>query len=572
MRLSNFPLNTIKETPADASVASHKLMLRAGLIRQLASGLYSWLPLGLRVLRNIETIVREEMENINSLEILMPAVQPAELWEESKRWSKYGPELLRFKDRHNNEFCFGPTHEEVVTDIARRELKSYKQLPISYFQIQTKFRDEVRPRYGVMRAREFIMKDAYSFHMDQESLQMSYDAMYGAYCKIMQRIGLEYRPVAADTGSIGGNASHEFHVLADSGEDIIAYSDGSEYAANVELAEALAPNTERAVASKDLEVIDTPKAKSIQHLVEQFGVSAEQTVKTLLVHAHQDDEHSTETKLIALLVRGDHKLNEIKANNHPLVAEPLTFASDEEIKAAVGVWSGFLGPVKLDMPIIVDRTVAVMSDFVAGANIDKKHHFGVNWGRDADFTEIADLREVQAGDPSPDGKGTLQLCRGIEVGHVFQLGDTYSKSMQLTVLDENGKAATPLMGCYGIGVSRLVAAAIEQNHDENGIIWPKNIAPFQVAIVTINFDKSELVRDESLKLYEQLKSQGFDVVLDDRKARPGVKFADIELIGIPHRITMSERGLKEGNVEYRARTASENLDVSLSDIANHLSD
>ena len=571
MRLSNFPLNTVKETPADASVASHKLMLRAGLIRQLASGLYSWLPLGLRVLRNIETIVREEMENINSLEILMPAVQPAELWEESKRWSKYGPELLRFKDRHNNEFCFGPTHEEVVTDIARRELKSYKQLPISYFQIQTKFRDEVRPRYGVMRAREFIMKDAYSFHMDQESLQASYDDMFGAYCKIMQRIGLEYRPVAADTGSIGGNASHEFHVLADSGEDIIAYSDGSEYAANVELAEALAPNTERAAASKDLEIIDTPKAKSIQQLVEQFDLSVENTVKTLLVHAHQDDENSTETKLIALLVRGDHKLNEIKANNHPLVAEPLTFASDEEIKAVVGVWSGFLGPVKLDMPIIVDRTVAVMSDFVAGANIDKKHHFGVNWGRDAEFTEIADLREVQAGDPSPDGKGTLQLCRGIEVGHVFQLGDTYSKSMQLTVLDENGKAATPLMGCYGIGVSRLVAAAIEQNHDDNGIIWPKNIAPFQVAIVTINFDKSELVRDESIKLYEQLKLQGIDVVLDDRKARPGVKFADIELIGIPHRITMSERGLKEGSVEYRARTASENVDVPLSEIVNHLS-
>ncbi len=571
MRLSNFPLNTVKETPADASVASHKLMLRAGLIRQLASGLYSWLPLGLRVLRNIETIVREEMENINSLEILMPAVQPAELWEESKRWSKYGPELLRFKDRHNNEFCFGPTHEEVVTDIARRELKSYKQLPISYFQIQTKFRDEVRPRYGVMRAREFIMKDAYSFHMDQESLQASYDDMFGAYCKIMQRIGLEYRPVAADTGSIGGNASHEFHVLADSGEDIIAYSDGSEYAANVELAEALAPNTERAAASKDLEIIDTPKAKSIQQLVEQFDLSVENTVKTLLVHAHQDDENSTETKLIALLVRGDHKLNEIKANNHPLVAEPLTFASDEEIKAVVGVWSGFLGPVKLDMPIIVDRTVAVMSDFVAGANIDKKHHFGVNWGRDAEFTEITDLREVQAGDPSPDGKGTLQLCRGIEVGHVFQLGDTYSKSMQLTVLDENGKAATPLMGCYGIGVSRLVAAAIEQNHDDNGIIWPKNIAPFQVAIVTINFDKSELVRDESIKLYEQLKLQGIDVVLDDRKARPGVKFADIELIGIPHRITMSERGLKEGSVEYRARTASENVDVPLSEIVNHLS-
>ena len=571
MRLSNFPLNTLKETPADATIASHQLMLRAGLVRQLASGLYSWLPLGLRVLRNIETIVREEMENINSLEILMPAVQPAELWEESKRWSKYGPELLRFKDRHNNEFCFGPTHEEVVTDIARRELKSYKQLPISYFQIQTKFRDEVRPRYGVMRAREFIMKDAYTFHMNQESLQASYDEMYGAYCKIMQRIGLDYRPVAADTGSIGGSASHEFHVLADSGEDIIAYSDGSEYAANVELAEALAPNTERVAASKDLEVVDTPKAKTIQQLVEQFGVAIEKTVKTLLVHAHQEDENASETKLVALLVRGDHSLNEVKANNHPLVAEPLVFANDEEIKQATGTWAGSLGPVKLGMPIIVDRTVAVMSDFAAGANIGGKHHFGINWERDAEFTEVADLREVQAGDPSPDGKGTLQLCRGIEVGHVFQLGDTYSKSMQLTVLDENGKAATPLMGCYGIGVSRLVAAAIEQNHDDNGIIWPKNIAPFQVAIVTINFDKSEMVRDESLALYEQLKAAGYDAVLDDRKARPGVKFADIELIGIPHRITISERGLKAGTVEYRVRTAPENEDVALSEIVNRLS-
>ncbi len=571
MRLSNFPLNTLKETPADASVVSHQLMLRAGLIRQLSSGLYSWLPLGLRVLRNIETIVREEMENINSLEILMPAIQPAELWEESKRWSKYGPELLRLKDRHNNEFCFGPTHEEVVTDIARRELKSYKQLPISYFQIQTKFRDEVRPRYGVMRAREFIMKDAYSFHMDKESLQATYDDMYAAYCKIVERIGLEYRPVAADNGSIGGNASHEFHVLADSGEDIIAYSDASDFAANVELAEALAPNTERAAASKDLEVIDTPNVKTIQELVEQFDVAIDKTVKTLLVHAHQDEENAKETKLIALLVRGDHKLNEIKANNHPLVAEPLTFATDEEIKAATGASAGSLGPVKLDMPIIIDRSVAVMSDFSAGANVNGKHHFGINWERDAEFTEIADLREVHAGDPSPDGKGTLQLCRGIEVGHVFQLGDTYSKSMQLSVLDENGKSAIPLMGCYGIGVSRLVAAAIEQNHDDNGIIWPKNIAPFQVALVTINFDKSELVREESLKLYKQLKSQGIDVVLDDRKARPGVKFADIELIGIPHRVTLSERGLKAGTVEYRARTASENVDVALSEIVNHLS-
>jgi len=572
MRLSKFPLNTIKETPADASVVSHQLMLRAGLIRQLASGLYSWLPLGLRVLRNIENIVRDEMEKIDSLELLMPAVQPAELWEESKRWSKYGPELLRIKDRHNNEFCFGPTHEEVVTDIARRELKSYKQLPISYFQIQTKFRDEVRPRYGVMRAREFVMKDAYSFHMDQESLQESYDDMYAAYSKILDRIGLKYRPVAADTGSIGGSASHEFHVLADSGEDIIAYSDSSDFAANLELAESIAPTTTRAEANQVLEIIDTPNAKTIQELVEQFDIAIEQTVKTLIVHAHQSENESTDTKLLALVVRGDHTLNEIKAVNHPLVAEPFCFASDEEIQSAIGASAGSLGPVKLKMPVIVDRHVAVMSDFAAGANVNGKHHTGINWERDAEFEAVADLREVEAGDPSPDGQGTLKMCRGIEVGHVFQLGDTYSKSMQLSVLDKNGKAATPIMGCYGIGVSRLVAAAIEQNHDDKGIIWPKNIAPFQVAIVAIGFEKSQIVRDEALNLYQQLKSQGLDVALDDRKARPGVKFADIELIGIPHRVTISERGLTAGKVEYRARTSSENEDVALSELMNRLSE
>lgn len=571
MRLSQFPLNTLKETPADAEIISHQLMLRAGLIRRLASGLYSWLPLGLMVLRKIEAIVREEMQNAGALEILMPAVQPAELWEESQRWEMYGPELLRMHDRHNREFCFGPTHEEVITDIARKELKSYKQLPVNYFQIQTKFRDEIRPRFGVMRAREFIMKDAYSFHMNQECLQKGYDAMYNAYCRILDRIGLEYRPVAADTGSIGGSASHEFHVLADSGEDVIAYSDQSDYAANVELAEAVAPDSQRAAASEELKIIDTPDAKTIAQLVKQFDVAIDKTVKTLIVHAHQDEENaSAEQSLVALLVRGDHALNEIKAVKLPQVAEPLCFASDEDIQKATGATAGSLGPVNLSMPIIVDRAVAVMSDFSAGANITGKHYLGINWDRDANFDEIADLREVQAGDPSPDGKGHLQLCRGIEVGHVFQLGDKYSKSMQLSVLDENGKAATPLMGCYGVGVTRLVAAAIEQNHDDNGIIWPASIAPFDIAIVTINYDKSELVRDESEKLYNSLKLAGFNVALDDRKARPGVKFADIELIGIPHRITVSERGLKGGSVEYRARTASDNEDVPLANILDKI--
>lgn len=571
MRLSQFPLNTLKETPADAEVISHQLMLRAGLIRRLASGLYSWLPLGVRVLRNIERIVREEMQNAGALEILMPTVQPAELWEESERWQQYGPELLRMRDRHNRDFCLGPTHEEVMTDIARKELSSYKQLPINYFQIQTKFRDEIRPRFGVMRAREFIMKDAYSFHMDQASLQSTYEVMFNAYCKIIDRIGLEYRPVSADSGSIGGSTSHEFHVLADSGEDVIAYSDGSDYAANIEMAEAVAPDVERAAASEKLKQVATPKAKTIQALVEQFDLAIEKTVKTLIVHAHQEeDDKIKEQKLVALLVRGDHSLNEIKAEKHALVASPFNFASDEEIKAAIGASPGSLGPKDLNMPIIVDRSVAVMSDFAAGANIDGQHYFGLNWDRDATYTEVADLREVQAGDPSPDGKGTLQMCRGIEVGHVFQLGDKYSKSMQLTVLDENGKAATPLMGCYGVGVSRLVAAAIEQNHDANGIIWPASIAPFDVAIVAINYDKSELVRTESDALYEKITQAGFNVALDDRKARPGVKFADIELIGIPHRITVSERGLKAGTLEYRARTADANEDVQIEQIFDKL--
>ncbi|MBT8142725.1 MAG: proline--tRNA ligase [Gammaproteobacteria bacterium] len=571
MRLSQFPLNTLKETPADAEVISHQLMLRAGLIRRLASGLYSWLPLGMRVLRKVEQIVREEMQNAGSLEILMPAVQPAELWQESGRWDQYGPELLRMHDRHKREFCYGPTHEEVMTDIARRELRSYKQLPINYFQIQTKFRDEIRPRFGVMRAREFIMKDAYSFHMDADSLQQTYDAMYDAYCRIMERIGLEYRPVAADTGSIGGSASHEFHVLADSGEDVIAYSDASEFAANVELAEALAPSTERAAPTIDMHEVVTPNAKTIQDLVEQFDIEITKTLKTLIVHGHRDDEAKSATPLVALLVRGDHTLNAIKAEKLPLVASPLCFASDEEINSAIGASAGSLGPVNLEMPVIVDRSVAVMSDFTAGSNKDGHHFFGINWERDASYSEIADLREVQAGDPSPDGQGHLQLCRGIEVGHVFQLGDKYSKSMQLSVLDKNGKAATPLMGCYGVGVTRLVAAAIEQNHDDNGIVWQNSIAPFHVAIVALNYEKSDMVRSKADALYEELKSAGFDVVLDDRKARPGVKFADIELIGIPHRITVSERGLKNQTLEYRARTASENEEVAIDNIMEKIS-
>ncbi|MBL3588717.1 MAG: proline--tRNA ligase [gamma proteobacterium endosymbiont of Lamellibrachia anaximandri] len=567
MRTSDFPLQTVKETPADAETASHKLMLRAGMIRKLAAGLYTWLPLGLRVLRRVEHIVRDEMDRAGALEVLMPTVQPAELWQESGRWEKYGPELLRFHDRHNREFCFGPTHEEIITDLARNELRSYKQLPINFYQIQTKFRDEIRPRFGIMRAREFLMKDAYSFHQNQESLQGTYDRMYETYTRIFSRCGLNFRPVAADTGSIGGSTSHEFHVLAESGEDAIAFSTESDYAANIELAEAVAPAGDRPAPGREMELVDTPNAKTIQELVEQFNQPVEQTVKTLIVMA--DEESGAD--LVALLVRGDHELNEIKAEKLPQVAIPLTFADEEQIRAAVGAGTGSLGPVNLNIPLFVDRAVAQMADFSAGANQDGKHHFGINWGRDLPEPEnIADLRNVVEGDPSPDGSGTLTIARGIEVGHIFQLGQKYSEAMNAKVLDENGKSVTMTMGCYGIGVSRVVAATIEQHHDDKGICWPAGLAPFQVAICPMKMNKSHRVREAVEQLYEAFETAGIEVLLDDRNVRPGFMFADMELIGIPHRIVVGERSLDEGNVEYRARTASENSFIPLDEILDHI--
>jgi len=566
MRTSQFPLQTLKEVPNDAEIPSHQLMLRAGLIRKLAAGLYTWLPLGLRVLRKVENIVREEMDRAGALEVLMPAVQPAELWEESGRWQKYGAELLRLQDRHGRDFCFGPTHEEIITDLARNELRSYRQLPINFYQIQTKFRDERRPRFGVMRAREFLMKDAYSFHLDQESLQQTYEDMHAAYCRIFERCGLNYRPVAADTGSIGGNASHEFHVLAEAGEDAIAFSTDSDYAANVELAEAVAPALQVDAPSREMEKVDTPNAKTIAELVEQFNQPIEKTVKTLMVHAAEDND----ADLVALIVRGDHELNEIKAEKLPQVAEPLTMATEEEIRAAVGAGPGSLGPVGLDMPIVVDRAAAVASDFSAGANEDGRHYFGINWGRDCKLPEVADIRNVQEGDPSPDGKGTLTIARGIEVGHIFQLGKTYSEKLGANVLDENGKSLTTTMGCYGIGVSRVVGAAIEQHHDDKGIVWPTAIAPFQVTLIPMQMKKSERVREAAEKMYADLQAAGIEVLFDDRDARPGVMFADCELTGIPHRVVIGERGLDAGEVEYRGRGDDENQMLPLDGFVENL--
>ncbi|MEW8519941.1 MAG: proline--tRNA ligase [Candidatus Thiodiazotropha sp.] len=568
MRTSQFPLHTVKETPADAEIASHKLMLRAGLIRKLAAGLYTWLPLGLRVLRKVETIVREEMDRAGALELLMPTIQPAELWQESGRWEQYGAELLRLHDRHQREFCYGPTHEEIITDLARNELRSYKQLPVNYYQIQTKFRDEVRPRFGVMRAREFLMKDAYSFHLDQASLQRTYDVMHETYSRIFSRCGLDFRPVAADTGSIGGSGSHEFHVLAASGEDAIAFSTGSDYAANVELAEAVAPAGERPAPAAEMTLVDTPDAKTIQELVAQFDQPIERTVKTLVVKA--SDEMDAE--LVALLVRGDQDLNEIKADKLPQVASPLTFAEEAEIRAAIGAGPGSLGPVALPIPCIVDRSVAKLADFSAGANRDGKHYFGINWGRDLpEPAEVADLRNVLEGDPSPDGQGTLTIARGIEVGHIFQLGQKYSEALNATVLDENGKAVVMTMGCYGIGVTRVVAAAIEQHHDDKGITWPAALAPFQVALCPMKMEKSQRVREAVERLYAELQAASIDVLLDDRNVRPGFMFADMELIGIPHRIVVGEKSLDEGKVEYRGRRETENSFIPLDEIVGFLS-
>ncbi|MDY0571907.1 proline--tRNA ligase [Pasteurella multocida] len=552
MRTSQYLFSTLKETPAEASIVSHQLMLRAGMIRPLASGLYTWLPTGLRVLNKVEKIIREEMDKSGVLEVKMAVTQPAELWQESGRWEEYGPELLRFKDRGERDFVIGPTNEEVITDLVRRELSSYKQLPLNLYHIQTKFRDEVRPRFGVMRSREFVMKDAYSFHTTHECLQNTYDVMYETYSNIFNRLGLDFRAVQADTGSIGGSASHEFQVLAQSGEDDVVFSTESDFAANIELAEAVALG-ERGAATEELRVVDTPNAKTIAELVEQFNQPIEKTVKTLVVHATEESGH----KLVALLVRGDHELNEIKAEKVDIVASPLQFATDEEIRAVVGAGTGSLGPINLPMPIVIDRTVANMDNFSAGANQDGKHYFGINWERDLPVPHIADLRNVVEGDPSPDGKGVLQIKRGIEVGHIFQLGTKYSAAMNATVQGEDGRPQTMIMGCYGIGVTRVIAAAIEQHHDERGIIWPDNIAPFKVAIVPMNMHKSESVQQFAEELYRTLTAQGVEVIFDDRKERPGVMFADMELIGVPHMIVIGEKNLEKGEIEYKNRRSGE---------------
>lgn len=564
MRASRYLIATQKETPADAEIISHQLMLRAGMIRKLAAGLYTWLPVGLRVLRKVERIVREEMDKSGAQEVLMPAVQPAELWQESGRWQLYGGELLRMQDRHGRDFCFGPTHEEVITDLVRNELKSYKELPANFYQIQTKFRDERRPRFGVMRAREFIMKDAYSFHLNPESLNETYELMHRTYCAIFDRIGLDYRPVQADSGAIGGSASHEFHVLASSGEDAIVFSTAGSYAANIEKAEALAPAGNRPAPAAEMTEVATPGQTTISAVAGFLGVDTVNTVKTLLVHGEASEE-DTVKPLVALVLRGDHTLNEIKAENLVGIAEPLTMATDEEIQSAVGCKPGSIGPVNLPVPVIVDRSAAHMADFVCGANREGFHLTCVNWERDVALPRIEDLRNVVEGDPSPDGTGTLEIRRGIEVGHIFKLGNKYSTAMNATVLDENGKSAILEMGCYGIGVSRIVAAAIEQNFDDRGVLWPDAIAPFEVAIVTLNAHKSPAVMEAGEKLYEQLRQAGFDVLLDDRNERPGVKFADMELMGIPHRIVVSDRGLEAGTLEYKGRQDADKQDIPLTD-------
>ncbi len=559
MKASTFHLFTTRETPAEAEIASHQLMLRSGMIRKLTSGIYTWTPMGLRVLRKVEAIVRDELDKAGYLEMLMPAVQPAELWEETGRWEKFGAQLLKIQDRAGRHYCFGPTHEEVMTDFVRNEIRSYKQLPITFYQIQTKFRDEIRPRFGVMRAREFLMKDAYSFHIDHASLDETYWEMYQVYSRIFTRTGLKFRSVEADSGAIGGNQSHEFHVLADSGEDSIAFSDQSDYASNVELAAIAAPTGELAAATEELRTVDTPDAHSIDELVSGYGVAIDKTVKTLIVHAAE----GSAAEFVALLVRGDRVLNEIKAERLEQVATPLTFASDEEIHNAVGASPGSLGPVGLTLPVIADQEVALMSDFATGANSDNQHYFGVNWLRDVELPEIADIRNAVEGDNSPDGKGKLQLARGIEVGHIFQLGTAYSESMNAVVLGEDGKSHVMHMGCYGIGVSRIVAAAIEQNHDDRGISWPEPIAPFQLALLPMNAKKSHRVREAADQLYADLLEAGVEVLYDDRNLRPGVMFNDIELIGIPHRVVIGERGLDSGVLEYRQRNNTENGELPL---------
>ncbi|KTD47531.1 proline--tRNA ligase [Legionella quateirensis] len=563
MRASQWFLATQKETPSDAEITSHQLMLRAGMIRKLGSGLYTWMPLGLKVLRKIEHIVREEMNKTHAMEVLMPAVQPAELWQETGRWETFGGQLLTMCDSNKREYCFGPTHEEVITDIMRNELRSYKQLPVNFYQIQTKFRDEIRPRFGVMRAREFIMKDAYSFHLSMESLQDTYNNMYQAYSRIFNRMGLKFRAVEADTGAIGGSASHEFQVLADSGEDLIFYCDNSDYAANIEQATSLKPAKASNVMAKSIELIDTPNQKTIAEVAQFLKIDSKETIKTLIV---QGKDHP----MVALVLKGDDELNEVKAIKHPLVHSPLIFVDEETIMKSLNAPVGSLGPVNLSIPVIVDHHALAMSSFVCGANQADKHYIHAAWDRDAVYQDAFDLRNVKEGDASPDGKGTLHSCRGIEVGHVFQLGDKYAKAMNAAVLNEQGQLQTMLMGCYGLGISRVVAAAIEQHHDEQGIIWPQAIAPFQLVIIPINGQKSQQVTDYAEHLYQQFSNAGLDVLLDDRNERPGVLFADNDLIGIPHRLVVSDRNLDQDCVEYKARSANESQQINKDNVIDFI--
>ncbi len=570
MRVSQFPLFTLKEAPADAEVISHQLMLRSGMIRRLAAGLYTWLPLGLRILRKVENIIREEMNKVGAIELLMPSIQPAELWQESERWNQYGPELLRIQDRHDREFCYGPTHEEVITDLVRREIRSYKQLPINFYQIQTKFRDEIRPRFGVMRAREFSMKDAYSFHTTKESLEETYQVMYDTYSNIFNRLGLEFRAVEADTGSIGGNASHEFHVLAESGEDAIAFSSHGSYAANVELAPTSPTEQCNESPAQALEKIATPNQHSIEEVCKFLNISAQQVAKTLIVKSDNPEE---DNPLIALVLRGDHELNAVKAQKLEGVANPLEFASESEIEKSLGCKIGSIGPLQLKCPILIDHAALALTNFACGANQDGFHYQGVNWKRDASKIKeprSVDLRKIVEGDPSPDGNGTIQIKRGIEVGHIFQLGDKYSQALKASVLGADGKEQIITMGCYGIGVTRVVAAAIEQNFDEQGIIWPSSIAPFDISLIPINLKKSDQVKATCEQMYTDLQNRGLEVLFDDRDQRAGLLFADHELIGTPHRIVVSERGLENSEIEYKGRQDTEAQKIPMTKILDFL--
>ena len=564
MKSSDFLISTVKEAPNDAQIISHQLMIRAGLISKLASGLYSYLPMGLRIIQKVEKIIREEMNKSKALEVLMPVAQPAEIWKESKRWEEYGPELLRFKDRHDRDFCMGPTHEEVITNIAKQYLRSYKQLPINLYQIQTKFRDEIRPRFGVMRSREFIMKDAYSFHIDEQSLKETYQLMHQTYCNIFDRIGFDYRPVLADSGTIGGDSSHEFHVLAESGEDAICFSDGSDYAANIERTETL-PQQKPKTAEQAIEKVETPGVKTIADVCNLLKVEPTSAIKTLIVEGNDNN-------LVALVLRGDHELNEVKASKIDGVKQPLQMAEEAVVKKQLGCSFGSIGVVNLEIPVIVDFAAAALSDFICGANEDDKHFIGVNWGRDTKKIIASDLRIVVSGDPSPDGKGNLEIKRGIEVGHIFQLGTKYSDSMNANVIGEDGRAVNMNMGCYGIGVTRIIAASIEQNHDDRGIIFPEAIAPFQLVIVPINYNKSSRVKALADQLYMDCLEQNIEVLLDDRKERPGIMFADSELIGIPHRLVISDTHADNGKIEYKSRKMPDKVEVDFKEVVSYILD